>query len=76
MVQRADKSEEETREERIARLNDNYAMYGIPRSESGYRTPGLVENRRELDAYIDKISKMVFAKRSLRSSRDQFVSRQ
>ena len=55
---------------------DNYERYGIPRSSSGYRTPGMAEYKAETDAYIDRMEKIILAKRQNRTMIEQLVTKQ
>ena len=38
---------------------DNFELYGIPRSEAGYRTPGLAQYLAEVKAYVDNLAKLL-----------------
>ena len=56
---------------------DNYERYGIPRSESGYRTPGMAEYKAETDAYLERMWQIISAKRLHKKAKEcSLVTRQ
>ena len=59
----------------MRRVKDNFELYGFPREDSGYKTPGIEEEARKRNAYLIKMADIIFTKRGLQDQANKIVTK-
>ena len=54
---------------------DNYDFFGVPREDSGYRTPAVDTYRQEVGDYVTRLARIVLAKRQVQDEQRMIVTR-